>query len=109
MTGADNAGAAWDAVALHPDDGVATALRALTAGESVRVRRGEGIDRVTAADDIPLCHKIALRPLAANAPIRKYGEPIGRAIADIAAGAWVHVHNMRSVRALRREESERGP
>ena len=26
----------------------------------------------------------------------KYGFPIGHATADIAAGAWVHTHNMRT-------------
>ncbi len=39
-------------------------------------------------------HKIALRPIAAGAPVVKYGEVIGRARRDIAVGQWVHTHNV---------------
>jgi hypothetical protein len=37
--------------------------------------------------------------------IRKYGAAIGEATAAIAAGAHVHVHNLRSLRARRKEEA----
>ena len=45
---------------------------------------------------IPMAHKIARRPIAARATVLKYGKPIGLATTDIAAGAHVHVHNLRS-------------
>lgn len=39
-------------------------------------------------------HKIARHAIAAGATVRKYGQSIGRASADIAPGDWVHTHNL---------------
>lgn len=47
-----------------------------------------------ALEDIPVGHKVAVRAIAAGAPVRKYGEVIGIASDDIAVGAHVHVHNL---------------
>ena len=47
-------------------------------------------------EKIPSGHKLALRDIASGEPIIKYGEVIGRATADIAAGEWVHTHNLKS-------------
>jgi hypothetical protein len=88
-----------DAISLSPTDNVATALRAVEAGERLRVRRGAEIATVVALDPIPLCHKVSLAPIEAEAPVIKYGHPIGAASAAIPTGAHVHVHNMRSARA----------
>lgn len=88
--------AARDAMRLSPADNVATALRAIAAGEEVRLG---GRDRVPARDAIPLCHKIALRPIGAGEPVLKYGHPIGVATETVEIGRHVHVHNMRSDRA----------
>ena len=94
---------ALDALALHAEDDVATALRPLDAGEVARVGRPDGTRiEVAVADDVPLCHKLALRALAAGEPVRKYGEVIGEATADVEPGGWVHVHNLASRRARRR-------
>lgn len=43
--------------------------------------------------DIPAMHKVALVPIAAGEPIRKYGQIIGFASESIPAGAHVHTHN----------------
>jgi len=48
---------------------------------------------------IPPGHKLAVRPIAAGAFVKKYGQPIGRAVAAIAVGEHVHVHNVVSARA----------
>lgn len=53
--------------------------------------------RLTLLDDIPLHHKAALRDIPAGAPVVKYGVVIGEATEDIAAGSWVHLHNVRSL------------
>ncbi|MEP7207663.1 MAG: UxaA family hydrolase [Casimicrobiaceae bacterium] len=88
-----------DALVLHADDNVATALRALAAGALVRVLGG-GTDRqVRLRQAIPLCHKFALVDLAAGGVVRKYGEAIGTAREAVVAGAHVHVHNLASQRA----------
>lgn len=89
---------ATDALVLHPQDNVATALRDLAAGQTVHVGDSSA-PQVRLVQDIPLCHKFALQPIASGAAIRKYGEPIGQATHDIAAGEHVHVHNLRSSRA----------
>lgn len=51
-----------------------------------------------AAEDIPIGHKLAIRPLAENATVIKYGVDIGRTIAPIPAGAHLHVHNVKTKR-----------
>ena len=89
----------WDAIVLHAADHVATALRKLARGERVRVNRGGEALELTLAEDIPLCHKVAIAALKTGAPIRKYGEVIGEATSPIAAGQHVHIHNLRSLRA----------
>ena len=87
-----------DAVALDARDDVATALRDLSEGETVRVRTGRESDTVLALEPIAFGHKIALAALAPGDRVRKYGETIGEASAPIARGANVHVHNLRSLR-----------
>ena len=88
-----------DAISLSPADNVATALRAVEAGERLRVRCGAEITMVVALEPIPLCHKVALAPIEAETPVVKYGHPIGAASAAIPAGAHVHIQNMLSARA----------
>ena len=69
-------------------DNVAVALEPLKAGEQLL--------GVTLAEDIPAGHKFALRPIAEGENVVKYGFPIGHATAPIAAGAWVHTHNVKT-------------
>jgi (2R)-sulfolactate sulfo-lyase subunit alpha len=47
---------------------------------------------------VPLGHKFALVPRASGDDVIEYGVRIGIAASDIAAGDYVHVHNMRSAR-----------
>ena len=47
-----------------------------------------------AAEDIAAGHKVALHDIPKGAPVRKYGEVIGVALADIPVGGHVHVHNL---------------
>ena len=84
------------AIRLSPRDNVATALRDLAEGETIEV---DGI-RIAIGEAVPLCHKLALSDVARGSEVVKYGLPIGRATAPIARGTLVHVHNMRSSRAM---------
>jgi hypothetical protein len=90
--------AAWHATALGADDNVATLLEAVAAGQDVIVDVGGKPLRVQALEPIALGHKIALIDLRAGDVLVKYGEAIGEAAVPIARGAWVHVHNLRSLR-----------
>lgn len=89
----------WHATALADGDNVAVLLAPAVEGQTVIVDAPAGRREIVAREAIPLCHKIALADIAAGAPVLKYGECIGEARTAIAAGAWVHVHNLRSRRA----------
>ena len=78
------------ALRLHPADEVAVLRRTLKAGTELL----NGSMRVTAARTIPAGHKIALQPISDGAPVRRYGQIIGFAQGDIAAGDHVHTHNL---------------
>jgi altronate hydrolase len=72
------------------DDDVAVAVRPLEPGETLAVASPP----VTVRESIPRGHKIALHDVRAGDTVRKYGWPIGRALADIPAGSLVHTANL---------------
>jgi LDH2 family malate/lactate/ureidoglycolate dehydrogenase len=57
---------------------------------------GKPVMDVVARQEIPFGHKVAIRDLAHDKPVRRYGWPIGVATAEIRQGDHVHSHNMRS-------------
>ena len=69
-------------------DNVAVALEPLCAGESYY--------GVTLGENIPAGHKFALTDVPAGENVVKYAYPIGHATQDIAAGSWVHTHNVKT-------------
>ena len=75
-------------IRLQASDNVVIALRDIPAGAQV--------DGVAAplGQAVPRGHKIAAMPIAAGANVLRYGQIIGQAKADIAAGDHVHVHNL---------------
>ena len=79
-------------IKIHPDDNVAVALRNVPAGTPSGI---EGYD-VTAFEEIPAGHKMALTDIPEGVNVVKYGFPIGHAKAEIKAGEHVHTHNVRS-------------
>jgi len=66
-----------DNVAIVANDGGLAAGSVMTSGLALR-------------DRVPQGHKVALVDIAADAPVHRYGIPIGHALKDIAAGSWVH-------------------
>jgi (2R)-sulfolactate sulfo-lyase subunit alpha len=54
--------------------------------------------RLTAKADIPIGHKVALKDLSAGDTMMKYGEDIGKIIADVKVGEHVHTHNCKTKR-----------
>jgi (2R)-sulfolactate sulfo-lyase subunit alpha len=54
--------------------------------------------KVRAQSDIPIGHKLAIKKLAANDTVIKYGVDIGRAVAPIKVGEHAHVHNIKTKR-----------
>jgi (2R)-sulfolactate sulfo-lyase subunit alpha len=53
---------------------------------------------VTAKSVIPIGHKLAIKALAKEATVIKYGVDIGRVVAPIAVGEHAHVHNIKTKR-----------
>ena len=52
----------------------------------------------TAAQDVPLGHKLALKDLAVGDTVIKYGCEIGKVVQPVKAGQHVHVHNLKTKR-----------
>ncbi|WP_149141866.1 UxaA family hydrolase [Gemmobacter caeruleus] len=77
---------------LHDADNVLVAR--MNAPEGLEITLDSGPVRL--ARPIPMAHKIARHAIAAGETILKYGMPIGIATEDIAPGAHVHIHNIRS-------------
>ncbi len=75
-------------IRIHPADDVVIARRQLLGGTVVA---SEGI---TVAGLVPPGHKIAVRPIAAGASVRRYNQIIGTATQAIAPGQHVHTHNL---------------
>jgi altronate dehydratase small subunit len=82
------------AIVINEKDNVATALKTLRAGARVSVEAGGLVQEVTVLSEIPAGHKFALQEIGEGEPVIKYGEPIGRSTVKIAAGDYVHVHNV---------------
>ncbi|MBX9589888.1 MAG: UxaA family hydrolase [Hyphomonadaceae bacterium] len=54
--------------------------------------------RLKAKQDIPIGHKVALKALKKGDTVIKYGEDIGKMVADVGVGEHVHVQNLKTKR-----------
>ena len=86
------------AMVINPKDNVAVALEDLAPRDVVDVTLGNATTSVAVRQPIPFGHKMALKEICKGQDIIKYGELIGRATTDIAAGEHVHVHNVEGTR-----------
>jgi len=72
---------------LNPEsDNVAIALRPFEAGETM--------EDIPVVESIRQYHKMALKDIALDEPVYKYGQILGYATSPIPAGTWVHTHNL---------------
>ncbi len=78
---------------IHPQDNVVVCLEEVKKGETLSLSGGE---TVTATDDIPAGHKIAIKDIKNGSNIVKYGYAIGHATEDITVGRWVHTHDIKT-------------
>jgi altronate hydrolase len=78
------------AVLLDAADDVAIAKERLAPGTVLLTEGG----RVSVQQAVAPGHKIALRGIAPDAPVRRYGQIIGFASSEIGAGEHVHSHNL---------------
>ena len=82
---------------INPKDNVKVLLEDAFKGDEVETDAGT----LTLLEDVEFAHKVPIRDLKANDPVLKYGEEIGRIVADTPKGAWVHNHNMSCLRGTR--------
>ncbi len=80
--------AASPVLRLHSNDDVVIARRQLVSGTVI------ADEAVTVTGLVPPGHKLAVRPVAKGAPVRRYDQIIGFATRDIRPGEHVHLHNM---------------
>lgn len=79
---------------IHDSDNVATLLDDAT-GDEVEIL-GTDTGQILSLENISRGHKIALRDIAVNDAVVKFGVRIGHATQSIKRGAWVHLHNLAS-------------
>ncbi|MEH7331684.1 altronate dehydratase family protein [Neobacillus drentensis] len=81
-----------DIIQIHDIDNVVVALKDLAAGQTFTV--DEVI--IELKDDVPRGHKIAVKDIAVDEHVVKYGYPIGHAVKAIVVGEHVHTHNTKT-------------
>ena len=72
-------------IKIKDEDNVAIAVNEIKAGTEV-------MDGITAAQDIPQAHKIALRDIPKGGEIVRYGVVLGYALDEIKKGSWINEH-----------------
>lgn len=75
---------------LNVGDNIGVCLSDLNPGDSIS-QDGRSI---ISKSRIPRGHKIAMKKIAKNDGVIKYGERIGHATSDIEIGEHVHTHNV---------------
>lgn len=85
-----------DFLKINENDKVVVALKTIPAGETITVDVQGEKRQITALEEIPAGHKMAICDIPAGAEVIKYGYRIGNAKEDIRAGAWVHTHNLKT-------------
>ncbi|SAL41793.1 UxaA family hydrolase [Caballeronia telluris] len=75
-------------------------VEGITAGMNLNawIMDEDEIVTVSAKQDIPIGHKVALRDMAVGDTVFKYGVDIGKVVAPITAGEHAHVHNIKTKR-----------
>jgi (2R)-sulfolactate sulfo-lyase subunit alpha len=88
-------------ILMHePQDDVGVAVMDLKKGATIGAvtLEGKAAGKVKLLNNVPLGHKVALRDMALDKHVIKYGRPVGKAVQPIARGAHVHTHNVKTLR-----------
>ncbi|HWR45100.1 UxaA family hydrolase [Sporomusa sp.] len=84
----------FKAIVMKSKDNVATVTEDIAPGQDIEINIEGKIISLRVTDKIPFAHKVAIRSISKDEKIIKYGEVIGVATTDIAAGQHTHVHNL---------------
>jgi (2R)-sulfolactate sulfo-lyase subunit alpha len=84
----------------HKDNVGVVVVEGLTAGTEMLcvVTEDNSSFKLKVDADVPIGHKVALKDLAAGDTAIKYGEDIGKIVAGVKRGGYVHTHNLKTKR-----------
>ena len=84
----------------HKDNVGVVVVEGLTAGTEMLcvVTADNSAFNLAVMADVPIGHKVALKNLKTGDTAVKYGEDIGRIVADVKKGGYVHTHNLKTKR-----------
>ena len=86
-----------NALLIDDIDNVVTCVTEIPAGSEVFYRKGSEVLSLKAIEDIPYCHKVALKDFAEGDDVIKYGESLGKTNVAVKKGSWLWDKNMHSV------------
>ena len=81
---------------INDNDNVVVALNVIPAGESIQVDVQGEEKTVTALEEIPAGHKMAICDIPEGGEVIKYGYRIGNAKEAVKTGGWIHTHNVKT-------------
>lgn len=84
-------------IMIDEADDVITVLQDIQQHTEIVLQDGSVI---TATEDIPCFHKMAIRNIPKGDVVLRYGAPIGYATQPICVGQWVHIHNLDAVNLM---------
>ena len=86
-----------NALLMHARDNIVVCVKDVARGSEVIFQKDGKICTLTAQNDIPACHKVAIVPIAQDAPVLKYGERIGLMNCAVEVGQLVDHNNIRCI------------
>lgn len=86
-----------NAIMMDAIDNVVTCVEDIKKGETVTFLHGEKPVSLTAEEEIPFCHKIALEDIPEGGSVIKYGESLGEVSMAVKKGRRIADHNLFSV------------
>ena len=83
-------------IKINENDNVVVALNTIPSGETVSVEVEGAVKSVTALEEIPAGHKMAICDIPRGGEVIKYGYRIGNVREPVKTGTWIHVHNLKT-------------
>ena len=81
---------------INDNDNVVVALNTIPAGESIQVDVQGTEKTITALEEIPAGHKMAICDIPEGGEVIKYGYRIGNTKEAVKIGNWIHTHNVKT-------------